>query len=795
MHTQFSGLPWLGLLVLVFLFLPEKVSGEDNGIAVGAPKVFDNRSLELMLEQFEQSLRTATFVDKGQLAGALGQFQGSQQTDLFRDLEITANLTPQIPGPATAAGGKSQSSDKTSTASTDKATPKTDTSSKPAASDSSSATIPDAVTKKYGIAAEDILNEQVNLTYQIFNLRMLLERSLSDRDYQGKPRLQAVLGFEVSLNPLKRYKDHAAVVEVRASLPVGSTSPVSLLGMMPREKTYNVAALTTKVNQFGGAAVAKVVSLGFTERRSGKTFFLVKDTDTFAFERNEKPPADAKAPPLVFGWTFRPVLNRRAVEAGTRQLFAIIALPTDDAFERGPCPADKKDCPGYTVTLQIKTYWVPYDRKTGTAKKARQPKALNDLGPQPVPLFHAREIHDHLSAELTRLDWSEVGEEGALMNVYGDKFYTGTTAIIGGAVLDQPVNGLFLRSDHHIQALTTLRALARGDGVINGRYGTPRDLIDPQVKEWKKQPGWGFTAASLKWRPNLDRNTVSLEIRMAQAKVQKPSPSSDPKVPPNLFGKKPIIAVGKHIFPPSRVDIASTCYEKDAKGADTDKPCLQFTIEVPAEILTSEAPLEISVPFLGADYQFYVPVYESFRAVKVVLLRDGAQMIYGFSGTHFEKGIRISADQEYGIDTGSNLKKIDDSLLQLTIEKTKMNGVHQFVVSQDGKSLVVPVPTGKPEAPKPFISGATPRVELDSSLGVDYKGKDLNAIKKVTFEGEELKFQAGKGGDSITIFVTRKVTAKTGTVDLLAATDDGTLVQAKLQIAGPPTTVQDKEKK
>ncbi|MFL6388902.1 MAG: hypothetical protein ACJ71U_15575 [Terriglobales bacterium] len=769
-HAQLADSLWLGLLMLGFLFWPKEAPGQDNGIAVGAPKVFDNRSLELMLEQFEQSLHAATFVDKGQLAGALGQFQGSQQTDLFRDLELTANLTPQIPGPSAPAAPKAQTSDKSTTASTAGMT--TDKSPKPPGADSGSSSLPDAVTKKYGIAAEDILDEQVNLTYQIFNLRMLLQRSLTDRDHNGKPRLQAVLGFEVSLNPLKQYKDHAAVVEVRV-LPIDSTSPVSLVGMMPREKTYNVAALTTKVNQFGGAAVTKVMTLGYTERHRGQTVYLVKDTDTFAFERNEKPPTGAKtATPLIFGWTFRPVLNRRAVEAGTRQVFAIIALPTDDAFD-----SQTKD---YKVSVHVKTYWVSFDRKTSTSEKPDQKKALNDLSAQDVPLFTAQELQKNLSGRVTRLDWSEVGEEGALINVFGDRFYTGTTAIIGGAVLDQPVNGLFLRSDHQIQALTTLRALARSDGVINGRYGTPRDLIDPKVEEWKKEDGWGFTYAAPTWIPNPDRTTVTLEIRMHGSK---------PNVPPKLFSKKPIIIVGKQLFPPSRIAISLSCREKNARGDLVDSPCLKFTIDVPAETLNSETPLEISVPFLGADYHVFTAVYAPFRAAKASLLREGDQMVYGISGTQFKDGIKILADQEYGI--GPNLKKIDNSLLELTLDKGKVTGLRQFVlVSPDGRSIVVPVPTGKPDAPKPFIAGATPRVELDSSLGIDYKGKDLNAVKKVTFEGDELKFEAGKGGDSITIFVTRKVTAKAGTVELVGVTDDGTLVRAKLQINGAAATVK-----
>lgn len=142
----------------------------------------------------------------------------------------------------------------------------------PPSPDATNGSLPHAVTKKYGIAAADLLNQQVDLTYQIFNLKMLLERSLSDRNFNGKPRLQSVIGFQISLNPPQKYRGCAAVVEIGV-LPTSGVEPVSLVALMPQEKTYNVAALTTKTNQFGAAVIVKVVQVGFSERRRGQTFF------------------------------------------------------------------------------------------------------------------------------------------------------------------------------------------------------------------------------------------------------------------------------------------------------------------------------------------------------------------------------------------------------------------------------------------------------------------------------------------------------------------------------------------
>jgi len=69
-------------------------------------------------------------------------------------------------------------------------------------------------TPTFGASAGDLLSDQVNLSHQIFNLRMILERSLSDRLIDNKPRTQAVLGFNVTIDPPKTAVDAVAEVEI-----------------------------------------------------------------------------------------------------------------------------------------------------------------------------------------------------------------------------------------------------------------------------------------------------------------------------------------------------------------------------------------------------------------------------------------------------------------------------------------------------------------------------------------------------------------------------------------------------
>ena len=147
----------------------------------------------------------------------------------------------------------------------------------------------------------------MNLSYQIVNLQMLLDRALSDRIYSqdsgGGTRLQTVLGFNVSLDPPRTANDAVAVVEVTLKSDPGGD--ISLVALMPQEKTYNAAALSSKSNAYSGAAMAGAFQVGGGVRKRSQVFYLYKDVDTLSYERMTPDGS------IVFGWMFRPVLGRR----------------------------------------------------------------------------------------------------------------------------------------------------------------------------------------------------------------------------------------------------------------------------------------------------------------------------------------------------------------------------------------------------------------------------------------------------------------------------------------------------
>ena len=266
----------LQILAIVFLLgVPASLLAQGNGISVGQAKVYDNQSLMILLDQLNARLSQVQVIDQQSLAKALGQLQGSQQQDVTSSLNASVSLTPKAAtdGASNASNPGSSTGDSSKSSSSKSASPE---------SSSSTSALPEllaapAYKPDYGENSIDLLSDQVDLTYQIFNLRMLLERSVTDRLKDGSPRRQVVVSFNISIDPPSNARDAAAYVEITLSTPRG---PVSLVASMPQEKTYNATSLSSSSRAFGGSAVAKIISVSYNMRKRSQIFFLYRDSDT-----------------------------------------------------------------------------------------------------------------------------------------------------------------------------------------------------------------------------------------------------------------------------------------------------------------------------------------------------------------------------------------------------------------------------------------------------------------------------------------------------------------------------------
>jgi hypothetical protein len=472
---------------------------EARGIAVGAPKAFDNRTLNLMLERLKGQLAGINVIDQTALSKAIGTVQGSRIQETSRAFTIqgpgtaslqnehdtTSNLTPPTSVPTTTDSTKQ-------TITTPGITP-------------SAPTVPDVISTpsaltnlQYGMSASDLLNEQVDLTYEIFNIQMLLDRSLSDRllTPELKPRLQAVIGFNVTIDPPRDAENAAAVVEItlrckKAKECTADGLEPSLVAAMPQEHTYNSVALNSKSNAFGGSAVIKMVSVGYSERRRGQTYYMFRDNDTISFQRQSVP----RSGEITFGWAFRPVLGRKSVAPGTRQLFAVVSLPKEDV----PDPFGKPE----HFSVDVKAYWRKYDPgslSTASDNEIRPwskvghvlslgtsltypPGGETDVSGYDLAVPLTSSYLNVLGPTVRSVTWRPVGNKQAVIAVKGQNLYSDTKIVMGDRILATSQDGLRLLPDQALDITTDMSALV-SDAAILGRYGPaiPLELTAPADK-------------------------------------------------------------------------------------------------------------------------------------------------------------------------------------------------------------------------------------------------------------------------------------------------------------------------
>ena len=292
----------------------------------------------------------------------------------------------------------------------------------------------------------------------------------------------------MTLDPPRTANDAVAVVEVTlASEPMGE---LSMIALMPQEKTYNAAALSSKSNAYSGAAMAGAFQISGGVRKRSQVFYLYKDVDTLSYERMTPDGS------IVFGWMFRPVLGRRSVSPGFKQLFAVLALPNKDCRD----PDTDKDC-AVKITPKVRTYWKKYDRNTqtgfrlGEANRARdawyglslglgRPQLFSHAGYQnyreygTVRVGTTEEYQRQLTPTISGIEWRPTGAKTATISVKGNNFFTDSQVLLGDTKYSEAAGNMAIKSDQSFELASTLDQVALGTGVIEGRYGLSTPLVN-----------------------------------------------------------------------------------------------------------------------------------------------------------------------------------------------------------------------------------------------------------------------------------------------------------------------------
>jgi hypothetical protein len=320
-----------------------------KGIVVGEPKVYDDSVLQQMLSSAEAQLASLQVLSQSGISANFGAITGANQHISSFALSaqvgppsattaITDNgATTQVANTATP-GGTGNSSVTTTAAPVQNTTT---TLSPPSGAIATSPAPSTNLPTTFGVSASDILHEQMQVTFEIANLRLLLEGSLSDRILKGnngktflKPR--TTVGFPIAIMPDNRFKDAAAVVEVEIEAEDNLSTdnqPPTITALLPRDKTYNVAAIKDNSSSFGGGVATQLVGVSAAFLTGHKSYYLVKDQDTVALTLPVTTDPRTGKKVTRFIWEFRPVLGQAYVQAGLKQTFVQLSFPSDKSAE------------------------------------------------------------------------------------------------------------------------------------------------------------------------------------------------------------------------------------------------------------------------------------------------------------------------------------------------------------------------------------------------------------------------------------------------------------------------------
>jgi hypothetical protein len=421
-----------------------------NGIYAGEPKVYDDASLEAMLRAAQSRVGQLSAFDQTSILKNLGTVQGGSATQTQAAGQVSG-----LPKPG--------------------ATATAVTPNNPALPNPPAFTLPSSYTP----AAADIFNEQVQLNYQMTNLQLLLEGALSDEFVvatMAKRRETFGLPIAIQTPPGSLYRHAAAEVEVSVCSPPQSLEgDPSLVNLLPREKTYNVANIVSKSASASGGAIVGIVNFGGSFLRARQTFYLVQDQDTIAVplppekdacvadrvDTANRPVTAVKSSSVRFAWQFRPVLGQTVVRDGTRQTFAQVALPP----ELGSV--------GCSARVTIRSRWREYDAKTG-----RIGKVLADTESSPQVF----EMGNFDVPPTPRTVQSEDNGDGTVTVRAMGGFKAGTRVRIGSQILDA-TSPLFEQSATEIRFTAPAAQIAAVGASLLNRDGTEAPVVTGGTSE------------------------------------------------------------------------------------------------------------------------------------------------------------------------------------------------------------------------------------------------------------------------------------------------------------------------
>jgi hypothetical protein len=725
-----------------------------NGIVVGEPKVYDDSLLQQMLNSAQSQLVSLQVLSQGGISANFGAITAAnQQISSFAlsaqvgppsaTTAITGNgATTQVAGTVTP-GGTGNSTVTTTTApvqntTTTLAPPSPVTASPPAATTSLPAT--------FGVSASDILNEQMQVTYEIANLRLLLEGPLSDRILQGKNghtflKARTTLGFPITITPDKRFKDAVAVVEVEVETDPSENlsmdgQPPTITALIPREKTYNVAAIKDKNVSIGGGVATQLVGVSAAFLSGHKSYYLVRDQDTIALTFPSKKDPKTGAETTGFLWEFRPVLGQHYVQAGLKQTFVQLSFPTPQS---GPLLG----------RVHVRTYWRKVNHDNGLLKEVVADSLNEDAANTTVPVF---DMTPNI-AGFGPTDAEDLGNGQMLVTLTGN-FLAGTYVRVGSTILQAGSVG-FTSEYRQIRFVAAISDLATKTVTVVTRDGTAVPLK--------------VNATSTPYDP--DKNPIHIKNMTLTAFDES---NSLLRVELNPLKTSPflplVLVAGGKVF------------------GYTDAPIRRegttLSAVLPTSFLIANPDITVKPLFVDDTYFDKLSLFSVGTEIdRIVLLRqDSKSATYLLYGSRLKEIQAVTPDIDLD-DVGD--ASASDVLKQMELKIDVAKSLKQIIFQRPNER---PFVLAVPPLPTPDQTATAPKFQERVTVGADEAvivGDNLGPVTVVQFQKKNLTIsKRSDDGKSITVtgLVAAGATAVAKTQDIDLLTQTGKLGTIKLEV-------------
>ena len=750
-RTRFAFLYWLALFggsVAVAQLSPSRDSAAEdaiarrddhgNGIYLQAPKVYDDTSLQIMLNSARSQLSAVSGVSQTGLLGSIGAITGATSVQNSFGAQLGGPTIPQTQ--ATSNGPTSQ------TATVTGGTPSvTVTNTAPNQSTVTTTTPPTIPTvslpsgggftppTSFSGNALNTLNEQMQLTYEIANLELLLEGSLSDRFIGTGPfqKPRSTVGFPITITPPSQYKEAVAVVEVEVERPRVRLSPAladsdndppAVTALLPRERTFNVAAITNNQGSVGAGFVTGVLGGSFSFLHGRSTYYVVQDQDTVALQ------LPSSSTTTAFAWQFKPVLGQSYVQAGMRQTFVQLAMPVDDFA-------------GCFGTMTITTYWRRFNKKTGMAGELI-PDSLRRYRNVPIRVF------DTMPLISPGFEYEDLGNGQVEVRVPG-QFMTGTYVRVG-TTLYQPDTPGFTLETKMMRFTAAAADLLKTPPHIVSRTGEEFDMIDPEDPQ--ARPPFNRSCTEILNSAGI----VPPDKKIALQVQDTCGPTTATPIVNGIDSTTSLLTVLVNGLP-TRPDLDKymlfvTGHVFGLKDAPINRTILDkcqraFQAAVPTQLLISTNKISVA-PLLWKDrHTVQVPFFEmpfGSAGDKIVLLeKDDTNATFLLVGNRLDAARIIDPSsvmlKQYPMNNVDPYSNRSIASFQLPIKTWK--NYKSILVSKSTNERVESIDLPNPDDKAAAAAGATLTPKFRVIVGgdeADFTGADLDKIKTVKFGAKEL---------------------------------------------------------